>query len=543
MTVAKKNKPPAQTQRAIKRPVRSVSKRQAVRKSSSRSPRGSRKTTHISVPGVRSIRMADFDDLRREVMQRYGAMRQHYDAASTSRLREDWSTAFDIPYADIAPDLANLIARSRREVSNNGIAQGIVKTIVANVIGTGLWPKPMVKDEKGELIPEINKILEDGWERFVDQFDVTGHNDLYGCQALSLETEIVSGTVLFNKVAAPKGSYLGISYQMIEPDRLDTNKDLQRVTKDNNDPQKQILHGIGLDEYYRALWYYLKGREKPISAANMFHHYLRKRPEQLIGVPWLHASLPDLWDYRQAKEDNSIKSRIIADIALWMHADDDWLKKNKKSDDAYVWEPASVLRSKTKPEVIQADDKMGEQLKTMMRISSTDACAGVGVSYMSVSRDMDGVNFAASRTNSTEDRRGYKAAQASEIRCWQRVYNTYTLQMVLEDRVRQLPLKKYLSDPFRFTRCHWQADGWDWVDPQNDAKASETMMGSGLTNLRSEMGKRGYDWREHLDQRAVEIQYAQKIAKQLNVSLDVILGLSKSANVNNSEGNKDAKTE
>ena len=50
-------------------------------------------------------------------------VRSHYDAASTNRLREDWPFASAVPYTDIMQALPKLIARSRREIDNNGIAK------------------------------------------------------------------------------------------------------------------------------------------------------------------------------------------------------------------------------------------------------------------------------------------------------------------------------------------------------------------------------------------------------------------------------------
>ena len=488
---------------------------------------------------VRMASQRDMREIRSEIMSKYFSSRQHYDAASRNRLRDDWSTIFDVPYSDIKNDLMYLIARSRREVSNNGIAQGIVKTVVSNVIGTGMWPKPNVKDKNGKLLKKINQAFEYGWNRFVDQFDVTGHSDFYHSQAMMLETEIVSGTILLNRAKAPKNAYLQLAYQMIEPDRLDTGKDNQVITLNQNDPQKQILHGIGIDEYYRPVRYYIKGIENPISSEYMTHHYLRKRPEQLIGVPWLHASLPDLWDYRQLKEDSIVKSRIISDIVMWMNTEgSSWPGANSKKDDgSFAWEPGTIARSKHKPEIIQADDKVGDMLKPLMRMVLLDACSGAGISHMSVARDMEGVNFAAARTNLMEDRRQYKFIQDHEIRLYQKIYTDFCTQMVLENKIPGLNVDTYYSDMWKYTQCHWQSEGWDWVDPSKDANSSETMLKNMLTNWEAELGKRGVDWRDNVDKLAEQIDYAKSkgidLTKVFAVSKNNENGSSENAEENN----------
>lgn len=448
--------------------------------------------------------------------------KRHYDAGSVNRFRDDWRANAGAPYADIRNDLVRMIARSRSEVDNNGIAQGIVNTLLTNVIATGLWPKPVVKDDKRNLIDSINKPLEEGFERFADQFDASGYGTFYENLSTVLRTEISSGTTLVNRVNNPRSNrFLHIAYQHFEPDRLDTNTDSYGyigttgagsvLSGAKGKGQKIILHGIEIDEYFRPVNYYIAGRENPVSAQNMFHHYKRKRYEQIIGVPWLHASLPDLWDYRQLKEDNLIKSRILADIALWSSTDGEGaFDKDLDNSETWTWEPGSWLKSKNEPKVLQADDKVAETLKPLLKLVLLDACAGAGISYMAVSRDMDGVNFAASRTNLTEDRRYYRVLQGHLVSGYcSRIWEQYVEQMVLEGKVPGLSVSDYLADPWKYTRCNWRAEGWDWVDPRNDATASKTMYEAGLTTLEDEYAKRGRDWRDAIDQRAEEQEYAK----------------------------------
>lgn len=465
----------------------------------------------------RSYRVNDLAELRREMIARYSTNTRtdYFDGASTNRLRDDWVYTSDIPYEEIKGALSKLIARSRREVNNSGIARSIVSSILENVIGSGIWPKPMVKDNSGNLVVTVNKKLEAGWERYVEQWDRAGQSNFYDVQHLALETIIVSGTVIVNKVNAEKGAYLRTSYQMIEPDRLDESYDVSKITLEENDPQKQILHGIGIDEYFRPVRYYIKGVEKPISASNMFHVFRRRRCEQTIGYPWLSPVLSDLWDFRQLKEDTLVKSRILADIALWARDSEAWAGAKNDSDEV-VWEPGQIIRTKEKPEVVQGDDKIGESFKPLVDIVLLNACAGMGQSLMTVSRDMAGVNYAASRTNLMADRRGYRVIQEWFVNSFcQRIWTDFVTQMVLEGRSGGLTVDAFSKDPFKYTRALWRADGWDWVDPSNDADASTKMYSYGLTSLGAECAKRSVDWRDHMNQLKEEQDYAGEIGLKL----------------------------
>lgn len=464
-------------------------------------------TTAVTVPPKAEIQRQDLNQIVRMLSSRVRS--DHYGAASTNRLRDDWPTTSNIPYTDIAQQLPTLIARSRREIDNNGIASGIVRTIVNNVWGEGPIVQAQVKFDNGELQKGVNDELEYAWERFSEEIDATGETDFSLFGKGLLETIISSGTGLLNRVQAPAGSYLNLAYQMLEPDILDTSKDIQKINQDMNKPEKQILHGIGINETYRPTNYYIKGLKNSISADFMRHFYVRHRPNQVVGVPWLHASLPDLFDYRQIKEDTMTKSRIIADIAMWMSSDDSPWAANapKNSDGEYEWEPGSFIRTKVKPEIIQADGDLNTALKPLLNRVLLDACCGVGTSYMAVSRDMDGVNFAASRTNLNEDRAGYKT-----LRKWvnftlcQYLWKQFVYQCVIERKV-SISADRFIADPYRYTRASFQFPAWDWVDPRADSAAMVNMKAAGLYNFKDICSKRGVDWRDYIDQAVQELTY------------------------------------
>ncbi|MFA5217232.1 phage portal protein [Sulfuricurvum sp.] len=483
-------------------------------------------------PQSRSMNIRDI--IQKELSRRS----DHYAAGYTNRIRDDWPTTSSIPYTDIKQQLSTIIARSRREIDNNGIASGIRRTIVNNVWGEGPIVQAQVKLSNGEIQKGINDELEYAWMRHSEELDATGQSNfaLWGKEAL--ETIISSGTVLFNRVPARKGSYLNLAYQMLEPDILDTSKDDQKITQDQNRPEKQVLHGIAIDEYYRPVKYWIKGINNAISAEYMKHFYQRTRPNQVIGVPWLHASLPDLFDYREIKEDYMTKLRILADIALWSDPSGDVFFNNvtKNSDGEALWEPGTWIKSKNEPKVIQADGDLNTALKPLLNRVLLDACCGVGTSYMAVSRDMDGVNFAASRTNLNEDRAGYKVHRTfMDFQVCQWMWNQFVYQCVIEGKVTISP-DRFLADPYRYTRVSFQFPAWDWVDPKADSAAMVNMKGAGLNSLNDICSKRGIDWRDYIDQVATEIDYIKKAVAGKDVTPEELMAYFK-----NSDGVEDAE--
>jgi len=458
----------------------------------------------------------EIDTIRQAIIKTARGTRGHYSAGYTNRLREDWPYTSAVPYTDIKPDLPYLIARSRREIDNNGIAAGIRRTIVNNVWGEGPIVQAQIKYKNGEVAKRLNDELEYCWERHSEEMDSSGESNFNLWGKENLENIITSGTSLVNRVPARKDQFLQLTYQMLEPDVLDSSKDNQRITQDMNERAKQTLHGIEIDENYRPVRYWIKGMQNAISADNIRRFYIRSRPNQLVGVPWLTASLPEIFDYRQLKEDHMVKSRILADIALWNRSDGNPFGV-QNSDGELEWEPGMIWRSQSKPEIIQAQGDLNATLKPLLTRTLLDACAGTGTSYMAVSRDMEGVNFAASRTNLNEDRTGYKVLRSWLSRTFcQYHWINFVYQCVIEGRVALSP-DVFLTDVYRYTRASFQFPAWDWVDPRADAESEISMYQSGLSTLSDSCGKKGRDWRDQIDQRAEELLYMQKVEKEKNL--------------------------
>jgi capsid protein len=95
-----------------------------------------------------------------------------------------------------------------------------------------------------------------------------------------------------------------------------------------------------------------------------------------------------------------------------------------------------------------------------------------------------------------------------------------------------LKIPNYYADPDRFTAVRWLANGWEWIDPEKEVKANEEAIKSGQLTLEETCGARGRDWREVLDQRAREQEYAASLGLTLDFG-------SMASNNNGTEGGDD----
>lgn len=450
--------------------------------------------------------------------------RMYFDAASQTRLRADWSTDNGTPYSNMSADLKKLINRSRLSTDNQALSEAIDNVFLSNVVHTGIKPEPVVKDDDGELMEDANAILRDGWERVNDQWDRTGYGTYYEAQKLQLRTIINSGSVLVNTVPSRRGSYLPVSWELMEPDRLDWSRDTFHGTSKWTDTPKakQTQYGIDLDKYGVPERYWVEGIDTPFDAKNMDIRFVRRRPAQFIGVPWKAPVLTGLWDLDNLVEDKTIQSRIQSLIGFWFSKNDArTLIKGVDSNKRIVMEPGKHIYTEQEPKIIEPKGNLAETFDPLIRLIQRTIALGTGLSYQVATKDLQGMNFASSRANILEDRRIFRMMQLWLIKsALQRDYERYVYWMFASGKLAPLTVMDYNRDSWRWTQAFWQPPGWDWVDPLKDAKAAIELNKAKMLTLKEHYGSRGKNWRAELRQLAEEQKYIEEIEATYGVQLD-----------------------
>jgi len=445
----------------------------------------------------------------------------YYDAASSTRLYNDWSTTTDTFYNNTKNDLKRMISRSRLSLANQGLSNAIDRVYISNVIGQGIRPEPVIRIN-GELAKELNQKLAEGWKRHNDQWSRDGRGTYYEAQKLGFKTIINSGSVLCNTVKSKKGDYLPVAFQMIEPDRLDWSKDWNISTMESVPKSGERQFGIDLDKYGAVRQFWVGGMDRPVSADKMDIRFARERLQQYIGVPWKAPVLKYLWNTDNAMEDKSIASRIQAMIAMWVKPEDGaTLWKGKDSSNRIKWEPARIISTKTKPEVIQSDDKISENFNPFMRLLQRMIAMGTGLSYQITTKDLEGMNFAASRANVIEDRRIFRMTQAWFIKEFCQVdWSRFVYWMFLSGKMAPYTFNDYLADPWMFQECHWMPPGFDWVDPYKDARAEIELRKNNMLTLKEHYANKGKNWEAELEQIAVEKSRIKALEEKFEISMN-----------------------
>lgn len=245
-----------------------------------------------------------------------GGLGGYAGARSDRRPTAGWYPYGGSANADSLRDLPALRSRSRDLDRNAPLASGAIASVVGNVVGTGLWPRPQIDRE----LLGWDEERADAWEKQAGRLfslwagspecDLTRSQTFEEIQALALRSVLTSGDVLLVKrfVERP-GSPFGLKLQVIEADR---------ISNPNRAPDTEtLLAGVEVDRNGAPLAFHVSARHPgeriltaqdwariPVFAPasgrrNAIHLFERLRPDQARGIPFL---APVIEHFRQLSQ-------------------------------------------------------------------------------------------------------------------------------------------------------------------------------------------------------------------------------------------------
>lgn len=457
-------------------------------------------------------RMTDAQKMQRmkqAAMRRVKAMRptDYFPGADTGVLRGDWATTINSASSLIRSDYMTLCARSEQLYRTDPWAKRAIQVLDSYIVGQGIKPYPIVKMSNGEIAEGITSRLAQDWERFNDQGIRNGTQQITAYQAQSLEfrTIAVYGNSLCNVVTSRPGSWLRFAFQFIKPTRLDFSRDTffdsNRIQLQTGDAM--IIHGIRLNEYGEPVEFFLQNYDKPISADRMSIAYYPIETESYLGLPWMTASLGNMWDNQQIFEDTLRRSRVGSRLGYRISREDQdsfeaAADSTADSGDTYMdLDFQGFVSTDGEITPVKLDDTIKDSFLPLVRQNLIALGSGMGFSYQVLSSDLEGMNFAASRANIINDNRFFRSVYKWYTKTvLQRRWEKFVEWEVLQNRIPGLSYGTFLSDPWYYTQCYWlPMDGAEWVDPLKDAESIKLLYGLGQLTYEEICSMAGKDYK------------------------------------------------
>lgn len=417
-----------------------------------------------------------------------------YEGASK---RDGWSPKRPGASAntDHAADAATLRIRARALVQNVPyMAQGL-RSLVANVVGTGITPNWTGTDAKR---------LNDAFAAWVPQADADGRLDYYGIQCAAYRAMEQDGEVLIR--LRPRrlsdGLAVPLQIQLLEIDWLDSYRTMRSERSGN-----AIVNGIEYDMLGRVVGYWLfdqhpgemrttmRGRSSSsfVSAENIIHLFTPERPGQGRGFTRMApviARVRDLQVYEDAEQQRkNLEARLSVlasgDVAKMAASppEGEGSADVTGTNELGGFSGGQIIQLPTGMNMQVIEPKAAPGYVDYVRYQLHLIAAGFGVTYEMMTGDVSQVNFSSARVRMLDFRRECEVTQWTLLvpRLCDRICRAFADAAVLASIVQQP----------RYTVEH-STPKWDYVNPEQDVKADLAEVSGGMSSISEKLRRRGY---------------------------------------------------
>jgi len=453
--------------------------------------------------------------------------RNYFAAAKVDRLTSGWMGISASADETLRMSLSRLRARARQLAADNDYARRFFKLCRSNVVGAQgirLQVRAIERETADGVVFDdtANRLIEEGWYEWAKKKNCTVDRrlSLIDVKQLLIETTAKDGEVFIRKVRGKSaGNPFGFALQLIEADHIDEN--LNETLANGN----KIRMGIEFDSWNRPVAYhvltrhpgdtvtlgYYKDKYERVLARDMVHLYSPERISQSRGVPWLVSAMRRL-KMLGVYEENEVVAAGVAAAKMGFFTSPDgegYQGDDEDSEGNLITEsnpgmfeqlPAGVKFEAWDPQHPTAG--FGAFIKAMLR----GAASGLGVSYVSLANDLEGVNFSSIRQGVLEERELWKLLQTWMIEHFlEEIFEDWLLMALTTQKIT-LPLIKFE----KFNKPIWRARGWGWVDPLKEVKSNIEAVNAGFISAQDVASEQGQDIEDVYAQLSLEGKLRKK---------------------------------
>ena len=452
-----------------------------------------------------------------------------YAGVNTGRLFSDFVTSERSADSELRFALKTLRNRSRDLSINNEYVRRYFELLKVNIIGEkGIQFQSKAIDSVGNLDQTGNQSVEAAfklWGKY-GSCSVDGKLSWIDAQKLAVELMAKDGEafIIKHRSAEFKDSF---AIEFIEADQVD---DQLNKKLDNGN---EIRMGIELNKFKRPVAYhllqyhpgdfdYVNNTKAPkyqrIPAEQVVHLYKQLRPGQTRGEPWLAPAIAAIKQLGAFREAAVVNARIGASKMGFFTSPggDGFVADDYENQTPLITAepgsfhnlPSGVGFSAFEPQ-FPSQDFDGFHKSILKGVAS-----GLGVSYTSLSNDLEATSYSSIRQGALEERDFYKNTTQFVIEHFIRPVFDSWLEAAMEVGSFSLPLKQYA----RFSAAaEFRGRGFSWVDPQKEMTAAILGLQSGILPLNAVAAQYGMDTEELLSQIARDRELADQFGVEYSL--------------------------
>lgn len=435
--------------------------------------------------------------------------RRSYDAGETDRLTSTWTTVPLTADQVIDRNQRVLVARSRDQAAKNDYMKAFLRLADQNIVGhRGVILQAQARDENGSLDRAANEAIETWWRQWQrpENSDITGRRSFRMLCKTAVRTCAKDGEFMFREIRG-KAAPMGYALQILDPQRCPVDYNVERLAGG-----RFIRQGIEFSREGRPLAYYFmtgdpahsaytfNGRSLDrVPAGEIIHGFLEDIVGQRRGIPWAATSLWRLYQlegFEKAALINAKTGASLGGFLEWEKDEGPELNEDDFDEELFIEPEGGVFQELPpglKHKAFQSQYPSGEFApfhKAMIR----GAGAGMGVSYVSLANDLEGVNFSSIRQGVLDEREHWMDLQEWLIETLvDRVYQSALEPALLLGLITNGKIRLRPERIAKYRNVFWQARRWAWVDPQKDIRAEVEAKDNMLTSPSEIIRKQGRD--------------------------------------------------
>lgn len=464
-----------------------------------------------------------------------------FSSGDIARLLSGWETTSNTIDYYLRSDLRALRARSRAMVRQNPYGKRFISAIKSNVVGpNGVTVQAQTKRTSGDLDTAANDALEAAFRDWGDRHcDFQGRSTWIDLQNLAISCAGQDGEFIFEKIYGKRAGKYGFQLRAIDPELLD-------IEKNTKTKRGEIRLGVEYDKLGRVIRYHFRteprnvyttgyqtGVEYTVEASRIIHGYINEWPDQSRGVPWMHSSLERSKHLEKYDESAIVNARAGASTMAVLHGDE---SEGYEGDEDGTGEYSGATLDHYEPgtikdignrQITQLDPNYPHQMyDAFVKKHLQGIASGLGISYHTLSNDLEGVNYSSIRAGVLDDREIFKGIQNWFIRCLVRpVYEEWVGMAYMAGVIKiggVAPLSRVVTD---YYPAAYQGRRWDWVDPQKDGNANDMAIKNRTTSVSQVIRDKGGD-PETLFR---EIQRERQMMEELGITPEDVLQMQQEA--------------
>lgn len=441
--------------------------------------------------------------------------------------------------AELSLSLTLLRNRSRSLRMNNPHVRRYFQLREDNVIGsTGVSFSSQAKNASGSLDATGNDKIEAAWRKWCRRPTVEGTMSFSDALRLLDVAAACDGDVFIEIVRG--SSYRDrIGFRIYEADWVD-----ETMNRPAGDGVNRIRMGVETDDADKpiAYWFFTYHRgdqdlaigrklHRRVPADRIIHYYKRRRPGQTRGEPMFASVLLSLKMVDGYRDSEITNRRVRAALGGFIETATPDVGPSGLADNAGEVADATGLEMYLEPGQIRGLSP-GQTFKAFTPSAGGDDYAafekamlraiasGLGVSYVALANDLEGVSYSSIRQGTLDDRERWMTEQEFLIdHVVFPLFEAWLLNWMTVNS-ESLPISRF--EKF-IDGATFNGRRWPWVDPSKDVRATISELDAGLTSHSAIARQNGLDYSDIVK----EIAEDQKAISAAGVKLGIVRNAGK----------------